>query len=56
MQTNRMSLPFLVGLMGNREWGGTVDLSFYTNYDNRPPTATAATNDYGVITYLGYSF
>lgn len=33
-----------------------ADLSFYLNYDNRPPSATASTTDYGLVTSLGYSF
>ena len=33
-----------------------VDLSFYLNFDNRPPSATAATTDYGLVTSVGYSF
>jgi hypothetical protein len=117
VQTNRMSLPVLAGLMCDREWGSAggegsynleavvgatwsvfiyhepktslkasvytypylteagrvrvdfeshlrrelvkdffVDLSLYTNYDNRPPSTTASASDYGVVTSLGYSF
>ncbi len=118
VQTNRMRLPVLSGLVVNREWGGGatgqdsynlealfgltwsvfiyhypktdlnfslytypnlsdpgrvrldfesrfrreiikdffVDLSFYLNYDNRPPSASAATTDYGFVTSIGYSF
>jgi hypothetical protein len=33
-----------------------VDLSFYLNYDNKPPSATASTSDYGFVTSVGYSF
>ena len=33
-----------------------VDLSFYLNYDNQPPSTTAATTDYGFVTSVGYSF
>jgi hypothetical protein len=33
-----------------------VDLSFYLKYDNRPPTRTASTTDYGFVTSVGYSF
>jgi len=33
-----------------------VDLSFYLNYDNKPPSVTAATTDYGFVTSMGYSF
>ena len=33
-----------------------VDLSFYLKYDNRPPSATASTTDYGFVTSVGYSF
>jgi hypothetical protein len=32
------------------------DLSFYLNYDSRPPQGAEAKEDYGVITSLGYSF
>jgi hypothetical protein len=32
------------------------DLTFYLNYDSKPPQGAAATEDYGVITSLGYSF
>jgi hypothetical protein len=31
-------------------------LSFYINYDNRPPDANSATTDWSVTTGLGYSF
>jgi len=33
-----------------------VDLSFYLNHDNRPPSTTAAKTDYGFVTSVGYSF
>jgi hypothetical protein len=33
-----------------------VDLSFYLKYDNRPPSVTASTSDYGFVTSVGYSF
>jgi hypothetical protein len=33
-----------------------VDLSFYVNYDNKPPSVTASTTDYGFVTSVGYSF
>jgi hypothetical protein len=33
-----------------------VDLSFYLKYDNRPPSETASTTDYGFVTSAGYSF
>ena len=33
-----------------------VDQSFYLKYDNRPPSATASTTDYGFVTSVGYSF
>jgi len=33
-----------------------ADLSFYLKYDNRPPSATASTTDYGFVTSVGYSF
>ncbi len=33
-----------------------VDLSFYLNYDNKPPSVTASTTDYGFVTSVGYSF
>jgi len=33
-----------------------VDLSFYLKYDNRPPSVTASTTDYGFVTSVGYSF
>jgi len=31
-------------------------LSFYDNYDSKPPSADASNNDYGVTTSLGYTF
>ncbi len=117
VQTNRMILPVLAGLVFNREWAESpgkdsnnleaivsvnwsvfiyhqpktdlnfslatypglsdpgrvrvdfdsrlrreivkdffVDLSFYLQYDNRPPSRTASTTDYGFVTSVGYSF
>jgi hypothetical protein len=118
VQTNRMMLPVVAGLVFNREWAGGdvgqdsynleaivraewsvfiyhypktdvqfsldtypglsdlgrvrldfnsrlrreilkdffVDLSLYLNFDNRPPSATASTTDYGFVTSVGYSF
>ena len=32
------------------------DLSYYNSYDSDPPSASESTNDYGVITSIGYSF
>ncbi len=31
-------------------------LSFYDNYDSKPPSYDAANNDFGVTTSIGYSF
>ena len=31
-------------------------LSFYINYDSKPPSETAAKDDYSIITSIGYSF
>ena len=117
VQTNRMILPVLAGLVFNREWAESpgkdsnnleaifsvnwsvfiyhqpktdlnfslatypglsdpgrvrvdfdsrlrreivkdffVDLSFYLQYDNRPPSRAASTTDYGFVTSVGYSF
>ena len=33
-----------------------IKLSSYLNYDSKPPTATATSTDYGVITSLSYQF
>lgn len=33
-----------------------VDLSFYLNYDNRSPSVTVSTTDFGFVTSVGYSF
>jgi hypothetical protein len=33
-----------------------LQLSYYGNYDSRPPTEGAATTDYGITTSLAYSF
>ena len=32
------------------------DLSFYETYDSDPPSGSLSTNDYGIITSLGWSF
>jgi hypothetical protein len=34
----------------------TFQLQFYDDYDNRPPSDDAVTNDYGFTTSLGYTF
>lgn len=34
----------------------TVGLQFFDNYDSRPPSATASTNDYGLTFSVGYTF
>jgi hypothetical protein len=34
----------------------TFNLSIYDDYDNRPPGVQSVTNDYGIVTGLGYSF
>ena len=34
----------------------TIGFRFFDNFDSRPPSATAATNDYGLTFSLGYSF
>ena len=34
----------------------TVGFSFFDNFDSRPPSATASTNDYGLTFNLGYRF
>lgn len=34
----------------------TLTLSVYDDYDNRPPGEPAVTNDYGIVTGLGYTF
>lgn len=34
----------------------TFQLQFYDDYDSRPPSADAVTNDYGFTTSLGYTF
>jgi Protein of unknown function, DUF481 len=33
-----------------------LDLSIYHSYDSEPPSEDAATDDYGIVTSLGYSF
>jgi hypothetical protein len=33
-----------------------VNFSFYDSYDNRPPSATASTNDFGFVTGVSWSF
>jgi hypothetical protein len=33
-----------------------VNFSFYDSYDNRPPSETATTNDYGIVTGVSWSF
>ena len=32
------------------------DLTFYETYDNKPPSGSESTTDYGVVTSLGWSF
>ena len=32
------------------------DLSYYNTYDSDPPSGSASTNDYGIVTSIGYSF
>jgi hypothetical protein len=32
------------------------DLSYYNTYDSDPPSSSQSTNDYGVVTSIGYSF
>jgi len=32
------------------------DLSYYNTYDSDPPSGSASTNDYGIVTSVGYSF
>jgi hypothetical protein len=34
----------------------TVGFSFFDNFDSRPPSATASTNDYGLTFSVGYTF
>jgi hypothetical protein len=34
----------------------TLNLSMYDDYDSRPPGSRVVTNDYGVVTGLGYTF
>jgi putative salt-induced outer membrane protein YdiY len=34
----------------------TIGFSFFDNFDSRPPSATASTNDYGLTFSLGYTF
>lgn len=34
----------------------TLSLSFFDNYDSRPPSETANTNDYGLTFSVGYTF
>jgi hypothetical protein len=33
-----------------------MDFSFYDSYDNRPPSVTATTNDYGFVTGVSWTF
>jgi len=32
------------------------DLSYYNTYDSDPPSGSLSTNDYGVVTSIGWSF
>jgi len=32
------------------------DLAYYNTYDSEPPSGSTSTNDYGVVTSIGYSF
>ncbi len=32
------------------------DLSYYNTYDSDPPSGSASTSDYGIVTSIGYSF
>lgn len=32
------------------------DLNYYDTYDSNPPSGSLSTNDYGVVTSLGWSF
>jgi len=32
------------------------DLSYYNTYDSDPPSGSVSTNDYGIVTSVGYSF
>lgn len=32
------------------------DLSYYNTYDSDPPSGSASTNDYGIVTSIGYTF
>jgi hypothetical protein len=34
----------------------TLNFSIYDDYDNRPPGTRASTNDYGIVTGLGFTF
>ena len=34
----------------------TIGFSFFDNFDSRPPSATASTNDYGLTFSIGYTF
>jgi hypothetical protein len=34
----------------------TVGLTFYDNFDNRPPSGAVSTNDYGITFTMGYTF
>lgn len=47
---------------GNVQWRQEIvndfyfELSVYITYDNEPPEGALSTNDYGIVTSLGYSF
>jgi hypothetical protein len=32
------------------------ELSYYNTYDSDPPSGSASTSDYGIVTSIGYSF
>ena len=32
------------------------DLSYYNTYDSDPPSGSESTNDYGIVTSIGWSF
>ena len=34
----------------------TLNFSMYDDYDSRPPGTRSATNDYGIVTGLGFTF
>ena len=65
-RSNRWLNSFVLGFESNDELGLSLrwelindlfwDLNYYNTLDSNPPSGSESTNDYGIVTSIGYSF